>query len=124
MGYQNLKRVEVLNYPGATSSDIAEKIDDVLDDCSKSLIVYVGTNDLTRDMNRLNNIKKIVAKTKKKSPNTALSFSNIIICKYKKKLGKLRAGTNSRLKNYCIQKNNLTNNNNLKKIIWGSRNCI
>ena len=30
-GLSKFKKVEVLNYPGATSSDIIDKIDDVLD---------------------------------------------------------------------------------------------
>ena len=70
----------------------------------KSLIVHVGTNDLTNDFNPLNNVKKIVNKTKKKSPNTVLTFSNIIVRKGKKNLEKLRTDINARLKNYCAQK--------------------
>ena len=73
MDFQNQKKVEVLNFPGATSSDIVEKIEDVLDQKPESLIVHVGTNDLTNEINLLNNVKKIVNKTKKKSPNTVLS---------------------------------------------------
>ena len=42
---------------------------------------------------------------KLKSPNTALRFSNIIICKDKKTFEKLHADTKSRLKKYFIQKN-------------------
>ena len=56
-------------------------------------------------MNLLNNVKKIVNKTKKKSPNTAISFSNIIIRKDRKSLEKYRVDTNSKLKNFCKQKN-------------------
>ena len=57
MGYQNLKseKVEVLNYPGAISSDIIDKTIDVLDakpESLKVLVVHVA-------------IKKIVTKTKK-----------------------------------------------------------
>ena len=42
---------------------------------------------------------------KQKSPNTILSFPNMIIRKDKKNLEKLRDDTNSRLKNYFFQKN-------------------
>ena len=49
----------------------------------KSLIIHVGTNDLTDDVNLLNNVKKIVNKTKEKSRDTALTFSNIIVRKDK-----------------------------------------
>ena len=72
------KKLEVLSFPGATSTDIVNKIDDILVDKPQSLIVCGGTNDLTNDVNLLNNVKKIANKTKKKSPNTAISFSNIL----------------------------------------------
>ena len=80
-GVSKSKKIEVLNFPGATSKEIVRKIDDVLNQKPESLIVHVGPNDLTNGINLLNNIKKIVTKTKQKNPNTVLSFSNIIIRK-------------------------------------------
>ena len=71
-GLSKSKKVEVINFLGATSTDIAEKIDDILEHHPKSLVVYVGTNYFTNDVNLLNNVKKIVNKTKKKSPNTVI----------------------------------------------------
>ena len=54
-----LKSKKVINFPGATSTDIVENIDKILENQQpKSLIVHVGTNDLTNDVNFLNNIKK------------------------------------------------------------------
>ena len=47
----------------------------------------------------------IFTKMKQKSPNTILSFPNMIIRKDKKNLEKLRDDTNSMLKNYFFQKN-------------------
>ena len=46
-GLSKWKEVDVLNFLGATISDILTKIDDVLNKQSASLIVHVGTNDLT-----------------------------------------------------------------------------
>ena len=110
------KKVDVLNFSGATSEDILTKIDDVLDEKPASLIVHVGTNDLTNEINLLSNAKKIVNKIKKKSPNTVVTFSNIIVRKDKRNLEKARADTNSRLKNFCRQKNiNLIPNDNIKE---------
>ena len=93
------------------------KTDEILENQQpKLLIVHAGTNDLTNDVNLLNNVKKIVNKTKKKSPNTVLTFSNIIVRKNKKNLGKLRTDTNARLKNYCAQKKlSLINHDNIKE---------
>ena len=39
------KKVDVLNITGATSGDIADKIDDVLKGKLESLIVHVSTNN-------------------------------------------------------------------------------
>ena len=79
-GLSKSKEVKVLNYPGATSSNI---------DTPESLMVHVDTNVLRNDINLLNNIKKIVTKSRKKSPNTIQRFSNIIIRKNKKCLEKI-----------------------------------
>ena len=96
--------MDVLNFPGATSADVLTKIDDVLNKKPASLIIHVGTNDPTNDVNLLSNVKKIVNKIKKTSPSTVLTFSNIIFRKDKKNLEKARADANSRLKNFCRQK--------------------
>ena len=81
-----LKSKKVINFPGATSTDIVENIDKILENQQPiSLIVHVGTNDLTNDVNLLNIVKNIVNKTKKKSPDTVtLTFSNKIVRKIKR----------------------------------------
>ena len=103
-GLSKSKEVNVLDFPGATSADVLTKIDDVLNKKPASLIVRFATNDLANDINLLSNVKKIVNKTNKTSPNTVLTFSNIIFRKDKKNLEKTRADTNSQLKNFCWQK--------------------
>ena len=50
-GLSKLKEVDVLNFPGATSSDVLTKIDDVLSKKPASLIVHVGTNDRAKYIN-------------------------------------------------------------------------
>ena len=52
-GSSKSKEVDVLNFPGTTSSDVLTKIDDVLNKKPTSLIVHVGTNDLTNYINLL-----------------------------------------------------------------------
>ena len=78
-GLSKSEKVDVLNIPGAISGDAVDKIDDVLEGKPELLIVCVGTNDLTNNINLLNNAKKIVNKVKKNSFDTVLSFSNIIV---------------------------------------------
>ena len=122
-GLSKSTNVDDLNIPGATSGDIADKIDDVLEGKPESLIVHIGTNDLTNNVNLLSNAKKIVNKVENTS-DTALIFSNIIIRRDKRNLKKMRADTNSRLKNFYNQKNiNLILNDNIKNHILASRNC-
>ena len=89
-GLSKSKEVDVLNFPGATSLDVLTKIDDVLNKKPVSIIVHVGTNGLTNDINLLSNVKKIVNKTNKTSPNTVLTFSSVIFRK-DKNLEKTRA---------------------------------
>ena len=51
---------------------------------------------------------------KKLSPNTKVAFSSIVTRKDKKDLSKTVQDTNSRLKNYCSQKNiDFTQNSNI-----------
>ena len=52
------KKVEVSNFPGATNTDIVNKMDNILGSKSQSLIVHVGITELTNDVNLLNNVKK------------------------------------------------------------------
>ena len=115
-GLSKSKKVDVLNYPGATSSDMVNEIDEVLKGKPESLLIYIGTNDLTNNINLLTNVKKIVNKVNKTSPDNLQSFSDIVFRKDKKNIEKMRADTNSRLKNFCKQKNiKLILNDNLKE---------
>ena len=50
------KKVDVLNFPGATSSDIVNEIDEELKGKPESLIIHIGTNDLTNNINLLTNV--------------------------------------------------------------------
>ena len=105
-GLSKTKKVYELNFPEATSTDILTQL----------IIIHVGTNDLTNDVILLSNVKKIVNKTNKTSTNTSLSFSNIIFRKNKINIDKIRADTNSWLKNFYKQKNiKLLSNDNIKE---------
>ena len=96
--------------------DIVNEIDEVLKGKPESLIIHIGTNDPTNNINLLTNVKKIVYKVKKTSPDTVLSFSDMVFRKDKKNIEKMRADTNSSLKNFCKQKNiKLILNDNLKE---------
>ena len=55
-GLPKSKKVELLNFPEATSTNIVNKVDDILEDKTQSSTVQVDTNDLTNDVNLLNNV--------------------------------------------------------------------
>ena len=55
-GLSKSKKVDILNIPCATSGDIVDKIDDVLEGKPVSLIVHIGTNDLTNNVSLFNNV--------------------------------------------------------------------
>ena len=86
------------------------------------LLVHIGTNDLTINVNLLNSVKKMVKKVKNSSPNTKLVFSSVILRKDKKDISKKVGETNQRLKNYCKQKNiDFVDNSNIIEEHLGSK---
>ena len=97
--------VKVNNIPGGTSDVILDKLDDFLKNKPDGLIIHAGTNDITKGKNLLSNVKKILKQVKKLSPNTKVAFSSIVTRKDKKDISKIVQDPNSRLKNYCTQKN-------------------
>ena len=66
-----MKKVDVLNLPGATSTDILAKIGDGLDKKIESIMIQFGTNNLTNDVKLLSNAKNIVSKTNRTYSNTS-----------------------------------------------------
>ena len=97
-------KVKIVNYPGGTSENILEKLDDIIKEQQDDLIVHVGTNDLTNHGNLWTNVKKIFLKVSKESSSTSIAFSSIIDRKDKMNIQKTLTDTNARLKNFCIQK--------------------
>ena len=57
-GLSKSLNVKVKNYPSATSEAILDKIEDLLKVQPDCLLVHVGTNDLTNNVNLLNSVKK------------------------------------------------------------------
>ena len=51
-----------MNFPGRTNEEILEKLDDIIKEQPGDLIVHVGTNDLTNNVNLLTNVKKSLIK--------------------------------------------------------------
>ena len=113
-GLSKSNKVSVSNFPGATSEDILDEIEDTLKTHSDTLIVH--TNDLTKSINTLRSVKKLCQKAKRISPDTKIVFSNIIYREDRRNTDKQRVDTNASLKNFCNQKNiPLIDNGNIKE---------
>ena len=61
-------KVKIVNFPGCTNEKILEKLDDIIKEQPDDLIVHVGTNDLTNNVNPLTNVKKIFNKSRHRHP--------------------------------------------------------
>ena len=119
-GFSKKKKVDVLNFPGATSTEILIKTDDVPDEKAGSIVIHVGTNDFTNYVNLPLKTKRIVSKTNRTSHNNALSSANVIFWKNRTNIEKTSANANSQLNNFCKQNNIiLLSNDNIKEEYLG-----
>ena len=97
--------------PGATTEDILSAVEESLKTNLDTLIVHAGTNNLTKCINTLRNVK-----VKRISPGSKIAFSNIIYRKDKRNIDKQRIDTNSRFRNFCSQKNiSLIDDSNIRE---------
>ena len=44
-------KIKIVNFPGSTNEKILEKLDDIIKEKPGDLIVHVGTNDITYNVN-------------------------------------------------------------------------
>ena len=80
------------------------------------IIVFMGTNDITKGIDSLNSVKKIVKKFEQTSLNTKVVFSSLITRKNRKYLDKKVQDVNHRLKNCCTPTNvDYIGNSNIKE---------
>ena len=73
-GLSKSKKASVSNFPGATSEDILVEVEDTLKTYPDTLIIYAGTNYLTKNINTLRSVKKLCEKAKRISPDTKIFF--------------------------------------------------
>ena len=115
-GLSKSNKVSVSNFPGATSEDILDEIEDTLKTHPDTLIVHTGTNDLTKNINTLRSVKKLCEKAKRISPDTKIAFLNTIYRKDRRNTDKQRVDIDARLKNLFYQKSiPLIDNGNIKE---------
>ena len=91
-------KVKIVNFPSGTHEKILEKLDEIIKEKPDDLIVHVGTNDITNNVNFFDQRQKIYNKISKESP---LTFSSIINGKGKTNIQKILKG-NSAFAKYFI----------------------
>ena len=77
-GLSKSKKVSVSSHPGATTEDILSAVEESLKTNLDTLIAHAATNHLTKSINTLSNVKKILENMKIISPGTKIAFFNII----------------------------------------------
>ena len=79
-GISKNDQVQVKTHPGATTDDIIDYIKATIHQKPDIVIVHSGTNDLTKDMNTMNRVRKVLAAVKEidTEGKIKLGFSGIV----------------------------------------------
>ena len=70
--------IKVRKHTGASSTDIIDHGKPVLRKKPDTIIIHVGTEDLTNNINILRNVETISKMAKEESPSTKLCFSSVV----------------------------------------------
>ena len=109
-GLSKQQQVKIQNLPGGTSETILDEVDTLVADKPDCIIVHAGTNDITKGINSLNSVKKIVS---------------LITRKDKKDLDKKVQDVSNRLNNYCTHTNlDYIENKNIKEEHLGTKKLL
>ena len=101
-GISKNDQVQVKAHPGATTNDIIDYIKPTIRQKPDIVIVHSGTNDLTKDVNTMNRVCKVVAAVKEidTEGKIKLGFSGIVVRgDINKEEGTV--STNNRPEKYC-----------------------
>ena len=94
-----------MSFPGRTTETVLNKVEELVKSKADSLIMHAGTSNSAKGKNVLTNVKKILEKKRKYSPETKVVFSGLIIRKDQRNIHKDEIDTNARLKNFSSPKN-------------------
>ena len=77
-GISQKGNVAISNHSGATSEDIIEKIKPVIKKKPDLIIIHIGTNDVTKNVDTIINLQTIINRVKKKTATTEIVISSIL----------------------------------------------
>ena len=112
-------KLKLRKHPGASSVDILDHIKPILRRQPDKIIVHAGTNDISKGINYLKNVKRIVKLVRESANDITLCFSSIICRTDIEEANEKIDETNEHLKNYCKQQNiGFIDNKNLVTSNW------
>ena len=97
--------VSVMKHPGSTTDDMVDYVRPVTRKTPDVIIMHAGTNDLTKGVNTISKVRKIVSAIQEvdSTRNIQLGFSSIVQ-RADKDYSKEIKNINTRLKSYCLGK--------------------
>ena len=97
--------VNIMKYPGSTTDDMVDYVRPLTRKKPDVIIMHVGTNDLTKGVNTMSKVRKIVSVIQEvdSTRNIQLGFSSIVQ-RADKDYSKEIKDINTRLKSYCLGK--------------------
>jgi len=121
-GLSRIHAVKVRKYPGASSEDMLDHMNPTLRKKPDEIVIHAGTNDITKNINYIHNVKAMVKKIQECSPEIKITFSSIIKRIDIDKGSEIVSEINERLKNFCKQQNiNFLNNDNIDERLLGMK---
>ena len=99
------KSISVMKHPGCSSEDMLDYVKPIARKKPDTMIIHVGTNDLTKGVNTTKKVRKCVEVIREidNTENIQIGFSSIIQ-RADKDFGNEIKETNIKLKNYCSGK--------------------
>ena len=113
-GFKRELNVKIKPFGGSTSADLLDHIKPTLRKNPKNIILHVGTNDLTNNIDTIQNFKEIIKLIRTKSPNSNVAVSNVVIRADKKNMVEKVQELNKKIKELCEKENiDVINKSNL-----------
>ena len=112
-----------MNHPNATSEDLKDVINPTIRRKPDTIIVHIGTNDITQEIDTIANLNTIMNRITKKSSNSKVFISSVLMCHDKPHIQEKVKKLNTDLKLFCDE--NLIkyiNNDNLDNTCLGKGN--
>ena len=113
----NDKGISIMKHPGCSSKDIVDHVKLVARKKPDTLLIHIGTNDLTKCVNTMRKVRKCVEVIREldNTENIKIGFSSIIQRTDKDFSNEINE-TNIQLKNYCFGKGSIfVDNNNINE---------